>query len=67
MPGDAAADAADTVGDAVHRHGEALAAVDAHLNDALREAGGDELEAYDRLLREDARRRGGPAPADPAA
>lgn len=44
-------------GDALHEHGEALAAVDAHLNEALREAGGDEIVAYDRLLGEDARRR----------
>jgi len=38
--------------DPVHEHGEALAAIDARLNRALREAEGDELEADDALRRE---------------
>jgi hypothetical protein len=39
--------------DQLHEHGEALAAADERLNRALREADGDENEAYDRLRRED--------------
>lgn len=37
----------------LHEYGKVLADIDDKLNRTLRETGGDEIEAYDRLQRED--------------